>query len=284
METYKGKSVLEVLSLLDEYKGDSKIIAGGTDIVIELRHDDNYPKALIDISSIKELSEIKEDEGIIEIGASATFTNVVNNTVLGSRLKGLKDAANSVGSPQIRNKGTVGGNIANGSPAADTVPPLLALDGVLVIKSKNNTREVPLEKIFLDKGKVDLKEDELLYSIKFKNLKENEGLGFSKLGLRKALAISRICTSIYIKVDGNNVCSEMRIGNGALGRHGLREREVEEFMVGKVLNEENINEGANLMAEVIKKRLDGRSSMEFKSEAVKGTFKKAVYNALENCK
>lgn len=280
----KAKNLNEALELLDKYKDKSKLIAGGTDIVIDLKHKKIQPEILIDISSVKEISNIKEQNDYIEIGAGVTFAQVVKDKLLNCRLKGLTDAANSVGSPQIRNLGTVGGNVCNVSPAADTVPPLLSLNATGIIKSVDGEKEIPLEELFLDKGKIDLGDNELLYSVKFKVLKKNQGLGFSKLGLRKALAISRISTSVYIEIDDENKCQDIRISSGALGRYVLREKSTEAFIKGKELTEENISKGAEFLKKEIERRLEGRSSKEFKSEAVKGTFNKAIREAIKLAK
>lgn len=280
-QVFKAKTIEEVVSLLDQHKGNSKLIAGGTDLVIDIKNHKLSKEVLIDISSIEEISYIKEDGEYIEIGAATTFTTIANSKELGERLFGLKEAAHSVGSPQIRNKGTVGGNICNGSPAADTVPPLLALDAKATIKSKNASREVPVECLFLDKGKVDLRDDEVLVSLRFKKPKENHVLSFSKLGLRKALAISRICTSVFIEFEDKDICKDIRIANGSLGKHGVRERAVEEFFKGKKLTEDVIQEGAELMQKQVQERLAGRSTVGFKSVAVKGVFKEAIYNAIK---
>ena len=278
---YKVKTVEEVINLLDQYNEKAKLIAGGTDIVIDLRHHKISPEVLIDISSVEEMSYIKEDGEYIEIGAATTFTAIADSDVLGERLNGLKEAAHSVGSPQIRNKGTVGGNICNGSPAADTVPPLLALDTVATLKSKNTVREVLVEDLFLDKGKVDIKADEVLVSLRFKKPNARQILSFSKLGLRKALAISRICTSVFIEFDEKNTCKDIRIANGSLGKHGIRERAVEEFFKGKKLTDEVIEQGVELMQNQVQERLSGRSTVGFKSVAVKGVLKDAIYSAMK---
>lgn len=280
-EVYKGKTVDEVLKLLDKYGDKCKLIAGGTDLIIQLRHKKLKHNVLIDISTIKELSFVRENDEYMEIGSVVTFTELVKY-IKSQRLEGLRKAANSVGSPQIRNRGTIGGNICNGSPAADVVSALLALDSILVIKSIEETREISLEKVLKDKGRVDIKTNELLYSIKFKNLSKNQGLGFSKLGLRKALAISRMCISVFLEIEESLKCKNIRIASGALGKHGLRERELERFMIGKRLDEETIIASASKFEQIVKERLAGRLTVEFKSEAVKGVFKEALKEAINN--
>lgn len=276
---HKPNTVEEAVELLHQYKEKGKIIAGGTDLVIEIKNHKADFEALIDVSSIKEMSFINVKDNTVEIGAATTFTEIAESKLLSNRLAGLKEASHSVGSPQIRNKGTIGGNICNGSPAADTVPPLLALDAIAVIRSKDGEREILVEELFLDKGKVALRDDELLVSIKFENPGENQVLSFSKLGLRKALAISRICTSVFAEFDIDNSCRKIRIANGSLGRFSMREREVEEFFKGRKLTEEVIEEGLKLMQQKVAERLAGRSTVEFKSTAIKGVLKNALNNA-----
>lgn len=278
---YKPNTIKEALELLDKYKKRGKIIAGGTDLVIDIKNKKEKFEALIDISSIKELSFIKNEGGLIEIGAATTFTEIAESDFLDEKLLGLKEAAHSVGSPQIRNKGTIGGNICNGSPAADTVPPLLALDAVAVIRSKNEEREVLVEELFLDKGKVAINSDEILVSVKFNAPTDNQVLAFSKLGLRKALAISRICTSVFVEFNEDKSCKDIRIANGSLGKFAMRERKVEDFFKGKELTEEIIEDGVKLMQKEVAERLAGRSTVEFKSTAVKGVLRKAINNALK---
>ena len=278
-ETYKASSTNEALELLEKYGDQAKIIAGGTDIVIDLRNNKINPDVMIDVSSIREIKYIKEEDGYISLGAATTFTEVAYSELLGEDLNGLKKSARLVGSPLIRNRGTVGGNICHGSPAADIVPPLLALDAVVTIKSNRNTREEKLEDIFLGKGKVDLKPCEMLTDIRFKKPTSNQKLGFSKLGLRNALAISRICISVYLDVDNDNIIKDIKVASGALGVNGMRERLVEDTVRGLEINKDTINLAAEKMVESVQDRLKGRSSLEYKGKAVKSLFIEAMKSA-----
>ncbi|CCJ33251.1 FAD binding domain-containing protein [Caloramator australicus] len=284
MEAIKPKNLEEVLEYKSKYKGDAKIIAGGTDLIIKIRKGEENPKALIDISSLNELKGIRETLEYIEIGPATTFTEICECILLNKNLKGLKDAARSVGSPQIRNRGTVGGNICNASPAADTVPPLLALDSILVIEGKGKKREIYLKDFFKDKGRGELEGDEILTKIKFKNPLKNQGLGFYKLGLRKALAISRLSFAVFLEIDEMNRIEIVRIASGAIGKFPMRELEVEEYLTGRIINENTIEEAETLLERVIFERLKGRQTAKFKSIAAKGVFKKALLNALYLCK
>src|SRR5699024_8198543 len=132
----------------------------GTDIIIDIRNEKIQPTVLVDISSIDELKNIDEDREYIEIGAGVSFTQIVESKIIEHNLYGLKKACRLIGSPQIRNRGTLGGNIANGSAAADSIPPLICLDSTLILESTKGIRQIKLEDYYKDE--VGIREDELL--------------------------------------------------------------------------------------------------------------------------
>lgn len=276
---FKASSLDMTLSLLDEHKESVKVISGGTDIIIALREGKLNCENLVDISSLNEMKFIEDKGDYIEIGAGTTFTEIWNSEIINKEFPGLSKAAHMVGSPQIRNRGTIGGNIANGSPAADTAPVLVAMDGLCVIKSLNSEREVPVKDIYLGKGKVDIASNEIIYSIKVNKLASNQKLGFAKLGLRNSLAISRLSMAVNIKVE-NGICTECKIGSGSLSVNTERESKMESFLIDKKMDSATINEVCIDIENYIKERLEGRSTMAFKSEAVKGIFKEAILEAL----
>lgn len=262
-EVYNGKTIEEVVGLLGKYNKDSKIIAGGTDIVIELKNEKISPKILIDISKIEELKRIEENEEYISIGAGVTFTEIVENPFFKDKLYGLYKACKMVGSPQIRNKGTIGGNIANGGAAADSVPPLIALGSIVTLESIEGIREIALEKYYDDP----IRENELLTKIRFKKPNKNQTLSFSKLGLRKALAISRLTTSALIEFEEENI-KTIRVASGALGITPLREYKIEEYLTGKKIEEETIIGAIDTLEKSMEERLKGRSTLPYKSKSI----------------
>lgn len=276
-EAYNPKSIKEVLEILDKYGDRAKIIAGGTDIVIQLRNDEINPEALIDIFKIEELRGIEEKDDEILIGACTTYTDVVESSLFDGNLKGFKRSCRLVGSPQIRNKGTIGGNIANGAAAADSVPPLMCLDARVVLESLNGKRELTLEEYYKDT----VKPDELLTYIKFQKSKKDDGiLAFSKLGLRKALAISRLTSSVYLERDNDGKIKLARVASGALGRTPIREKKVENYLLGKNINDETIEESINLLRESAAERLKGRSTLPYKSSALDTILREALEETL----
>ncbi len=279
-KTYKPQSIAELLEALRETGTEGKIIAGGTDVVVKLREGALKAKALIDVSSLKDIQFVRESAGKVEIGAGTTFSDIEEHPLFEGRYRGLKEGAMEVGSPQIRNAGTMGGNICNASPAADIVPPLLALNAKAVIQSRQGLRLQTLEDFFLGKGKVDLDLGEFLYAVEFQQMTKNQGLGFQKLGPRKALAISKICTAVFIELDRDLIIRDIRIANGSLGPNSLREREVEDVLRGEKLTEELKEKARQKFKEVINHRLKGRSGVDFKEEAIRGVFKEALEKSI----
>ncbi|MBF8983119.1 FAD binding domain-containing protein [Lutibacter sp. B2] len=274
------KTVEEALDILESNGKDVKLIAGGTDLVIDLRNNKIDKNILMNISKLKELRFITIDENEITIGSGTKFIEIIENQHIKEKIVGLWKACKSVGSPQIRNMGTIGGNICNGSMAADSVPPLLALDATALIIGKNKTRSVPLRELYLDKGKVDIADDEILYAIKFHRLREKESISFEKLGLRKALAIARISCSIYINLENNSI-KDIKIATGALGKYPQRENHIEKRLVNKKVDEIILKDIAEEMSKHVSKRLKGRSSRSFKSIAIKGIFAEAYKSAIK---
>lgn len=274
-QVFNPISVEETLKLLDKYGEKAKLIAGGTDIIIELKNEKIKADVLIDIFKVKELKNIEEKDDHIIIGACTSFTEIVESNLFKTNLIGLNKACRLVGSPQIRNKGTIGGNIAHKAAAADSVPPLLCLDARLTIESLNSKREISLEEYYNDP----LKANELLTFIQFKKPSDDKVLTFSKLGLRKALAISRLTNSILLEMDEEERVRSIKVSSGALGRTPIRERKVEDFLLGKQLDNETIEESIGVLRSSVEERLKGRSTFPYKSSAINTTLKEA----LEEC-
>lgn len=274
-EVYNGKTIEEVVELLGKNGKDSKVIAGGTDIIIELRNGKIGPKMLIDVSKVEELKKIEDDGKYISIGAGVTFTDVIENPLFKEEAFGFYKACKMVGAPQIRNKGTIGGNIAHGGAAADSVPPLICLKSIVTLESIDGIREISLEKYYGDP----IKDNELLTKIRFEKPNNNQFLSFSKLGLRKALAISRLTTSALIEFDGEKI-KNIVVASGALGISLLREYKVEEYLKGKEIKEETILGSIVVLEEAMRERLEGRSTFPYKSKAIKTILRETLEESI----
>lgn len=271
-EVFNPKSIEEIVEIIGKYGNEAKLIAGGTDIMIQMKNEIISPSVLIDISKVEELKKIEELGEHIFIGAGTTFTEIVDSELFKGNLKGMNKAARMVGSPQIRNKGTIGGNIANGSAAADIVPPLLCLEAILVLESLEGKREITLEDYYNDK----IESYELLTYIKFKKPSEERKLSFAKLGLRRALAISRLTNSVLIELDQDKKIKFVRAASGALAKNPVREYEVESYLMGKRINDESIEGATQTLRDAMAIRLKGRSTLPYKSEAINTSLREAL--------
>lgn len=279
LKGYKCRTVEEALQVLSENRGNAKVVSGGTDIVIAVRQRRVEEEILVDVFGIPELKRMERTGGFWEIGAALPFSHIAESG-LPSNLIGLKKACNSVGSPQIRNRGTIGGNIANASTAADTVPMMVALRATAVIRSVDGERETPVEEMFDSREKW-LKPDELLVKVRFRDPGKNRCLTSAKLGLRKALAISRMTVGLYLEVGDGGEITDVSVASGAIGKHAMREPDVEAFMKGVSIRSEDYWRASEVFQGSLDERLKGRSSLGFKREAIVGIMDEALSDALQ---
>ncbi|MCO1581287.1 xanthine dehydrogenase family protein subunit M [Crossiella sp. SN42] len=188
MEFLRPASWPEALSLKAEHP-EAVPIAGGTDLMVELNFDKRRPPAILDLGRITELTEWSEVDGSVWLGAAVPYQRII--TELADRLPGLAMASRTVGSPQIRNRGTVGGNLGSASPAGDAHPPLLAADAVVEVASVRGARTIPVSEFFLGVKRAALAEDELIRAVR--QPVADGPQQFSKVGTRNAMVIA-VCS------------------------------------------------------------------------------------------
>jgi len=201
-------------------------IAGGTDVMVELNLDHNRPAAFIDLTRIRDLAEWGMDDGLLRIGAGVTYTRLVEE--LGGRLPGLAIASRTVGSPQIRNRGTVGGNLGTASPAGDAHPPLLASDAQVELASTAGVRRIPVREFFTGPKRNAVKKDELISAFLVQPAPGPQQ--FAKVGTRNAMVIA-VC-SFALALDPTT--RTVGTGIGSAGPTPLRAVEAEEFIQGEL--------------------------------------------------
>jgi len=291
---YNPESLEEAVEFLNREKSNAKLIAGGTDLVLELNDKKVEAKSIINIKNLEELKYIKEDEDIIRIGAGKTFTKIAENDLIKNNAKALAQACSKIGSTQVRNAGTPAGNIVTGSACADSVSALVALDAVLVLKSKEGQREVKVEDFYNENPKQDfdgcyinlagIKEDEIMTEIYFKKTKENEFSAFRKLGRRRALAKSILTVGMVIEFDENDKVKRPRIALGAVGRHAYHVESAEDILKGKELTEDNINKCLEEISNVVLCNIGNRASCPYKKESIKGVAKEVINSIIEQGK
>ena len=278
---YSAKSLEDGLNYISDQGGRSKIIAGGTDLILELREEKITPDSILNILEIEQLRGITETDDAVRIGPTTTFTEMIQSEVLNQHLPLLVQAASSVGGPQIRNRGTIGGNIVTNGPCADVLPAVLALEGSLELQSKKkDMRMVPLEKILLSPYKTSIEPDEILTAIHIKKLAPATRSGFEKLCRRNAMAKGRMNISIVLGLDKHKMSSDIRIVPGAVMPVAQRIEAAEKMLLGKRLDESRIDAAADTLAEEVFKIAGIRWSTEYKEPVLKNVFKRVLQKLL----
>jgi CO/xanthine dehydrogenase FAD-binding subunit len=220
----------EALALKAEHP-DALPIAGGTDVMVELNFDRERPRAMLDLTRVAALREWGAENGRLRIGAGVSYTRLIDE--LGDRLPGLAIASRTVGSPQIRNRGTVGGNLGTASPAGDGLPPLYVSDAEVELASTSGTRRVPVAEFIVGPKRTSAREDELIAAF---HLPAADGAQqFAKIGTRNAMVIAVCSLSLAIWPQRRAVCACI----GSAGPTPIRASEAEGFVAG-VLDEEGL--------------------------------------------
>jgi len=274
------KTLQEACHLLWEACGKAKVIAGGTDLVIGLRNGDQNPQLLMDITNLKELRGIEESDGTLSIGATVSHSEIASSPLVRQYGNVLSDAASEIGSPQIRNLGTIGGNIVNASPAADTLPPLLVLDATGKVASQEGEREVPVAQLIKGPYETTLQPHEILVRITFKKLPKNMKGCFVRLARREAMAIARMSVALLIQMQEGQV-KDIRIAPGAVLPTPQRLEEVEEFLKGRFPDGELLRVASRKVSETMIRRSGIRPSTSYKAPVVEALFVRAMRMALE---
>ena len=282
-EYFKPSTLSEVISILAKYKGNAKILGGGTDLLIEMKHRRLTPKYLIDIKKISKLDYIKYDEKEgLEIGALVTHSSLVNSEVIQEKYDFLVEASLAVGSVQTRNKGTVVGNICNASPSADTIPSLIASDASLKLISTKGERIVKVEEFFIHPFKNILKETELVTEIQVPKLPAHSGGSYLWLPKVTGVDETLVGVGVLIAVDDliHRNCIMARIGLGSVAPTPIRAKNTEEFLKGKRIEGIIFRQAA----EVAANESSPRSRAEYRREMVKVFVKRALDKALKKIK
>lgn len=265
-------------------KGNVRALAGGTDLVIALRDEAARPESVVDINGIPELRRVDVEAGRCLVGAAVTFAELAANPLFTGSLAAIGEAAASVGSPQIRNAGTLGGNIANGSPAADCVVPFVALEAEVTVASVRGARTVPLNEVFRARqGDTTLAPDELIVDVSFAMPAPGTRSAFAKLGRRNALSIARLSCAVFGRPEAGGVNVGVRVAVGAAAPHPFRMAAVEALLEGRPLGAQVLRDALDQSSLEIVRVLGKRASMPYKREAIKGVLWEALDRGLGPC-
>ena len=248
---YRPSSISEALRLLDEFKRDAKIIAGGTDVLVQMRRRQLSPRVIVDITRIPGLDQIREEQGIIKVGALVTHSQAEQSSVIREKALALSEGASHVGSPQIRNLGTVAGNLVSGQPGADTAIPLLALDARVKLVTVGGESTIPLNKFFVDIGKTAINGTHgLITEILIPVQKQGETSVYLRLASRRALALPILAVCVVLSADlMKKRFLHSSITLGPVARTPMKAVEAEELLKDAPIEEEVIREAAKKAAQ-----------------------------------
>jgi carbon-monoxide dehydrogenase medium subunit len=267
LEYHRPKELPAALTLLGELGDRGRLIAGGTDMIPAIRKGIISPSFghMVDLSSIRELDYIRKETDEIRIGAITRLSALEESAMIKRYVPLLADAVGHMGSMQIRNQGTVGGNLANASPAADTAPPLLALGARLLLKSAKEQRVIPLDRFFLGPGKTILAPGEILAEIQIPIPEHKGSVCFFKLGRRNAFTLSIISVAAWVKVE-KETFQGIRIALGAVASTPIRGLKTEEYLSGQRVSEKAIDSGAKLISDEVQPISDVRASADYRRD------------------
>jgi carbon-monoxide dehydrogenase medium subunit len=263
------ENALTYLSSLE----DAKIFAGGTDLLVKMRRGEPCCN-IVDITNIHDLKDVSEHDGLITIGAVSTHNEICVNSHINAQAPSLARACGWVGSPAIRNMGTIGGNLVNASPAADSFAPLLIHDTMVVLESKNSVRKIKLEDFILAPYKTVIHPYELLTSIEIKGLPGYRE-GYKRVTKRATWAISRLSIAWAIQ-EKDGLFKDIKLAIGSCTPMPFRPRRIEESLKGLAKNEETIQAAVEKIIDEIKRISGIRPSFAYKIPVVKALLEEVL--------
>jgi CO/xanthine dehydrogenase FAD-binding subunit len=251
---------------------DSRLIAGGTDLMLQMRASGMHPDLLIDLSGLRELAYIRQERGLICIGALTTFASIERDSMLKIHANCLVRAAAQVGSEQIRNVATIGGNVANASPCADAIPALLVLDAQAgVLNRAGNVERRPVRELLAEAGNTTLGHDEAIVDFSFVPLAEDRRSVFGKVGARSSVAVSKLNAAMVVKLDeAQRTIVEAKIAFGSIAPTAFVDAGVAAILRDKSLDNGTIEAFVEACSSMVSRSIPDRSSRPYKQHAVRG--------------
>jgi carbon-monoxide dehydrogenase medium subunit len=258
----------ECVQLLRKHKEKAKLLAGGTDLIMQMEGRKHKPEVVIYLMRVPELNGIRvDDDGAIHIGAATSLREVETSPLIKEKAPVLSHAASTVGSVQIRNLATLGGNVCNASPAGDTLPALLVLGAKARIQGGRRERIVAVDDLFTGPGQTSLKPDELLVEFIIPAEAAQYAAVYYKQCVRGAMDLAVVGVGIAVKKN-NGACEDARIALGAVAPIPFRAKTAEKALRGKSVNSNLIQQAAEKAQAEAKPITDARGSAEFRKEMV----------------
>jgi carbon-monoxide dehydrogenase medium subunit len=273
---YRPTTLDDALDLLHAHGEHTRIVAGGTDLVVEFQRGVRTSPSVVDISALRDLRYLRDQDGLLCLGGLTTHNEVIASPLCRSRATPMVQACLEVGAPQIRARATVAGNLVTASPANDTIPALIVLDARLVLASRGGERVVPLDQFYLGVRRTALRQDELVREIRVAPLSAAQRGIFLKLGLRRAQAISVINLSVVVTLDLSGAVAAARIALGCVAPTVVRVPSTEQFLIGQHLTAAVCREAGRRARAEVNPITDLRGSATYRLETLESLLAHAL--------
>jgi carbon-monoxide dehydrogenase medium subunit len=282
-EYYAPTSLAEALGYLCQYNNNAKVFAGGTDLFVSMKRREIVPGHLINLKGIEELKHISYNpEDGLRIGGLVTIGELERSEIIKDKFCTLSDAFQVMASPQIRNLGTMGGNLCSALPSADTAPPLIAMGASIKLTGSKGERIVLVEEFFKGPGESILEHDEILTEILIPSPPENSGGSYFKLMRRNALDLAVVSVAAFLIMDGNKrLCNNARIALGTAATTPIRAITAEEVVMKKKIDEDLAAEAGKAAAQEARPRSSIRASESYRREMVGVLTERAIMEAFK---
>ncbi len=258
-------------------------LAGGTDLFLRMQRRQTQPDRVVDLKRIPEMDRIEPSDGGLRIGALALMETLAASPLIHDGYDALARSARVVGSIQTRNRATVGGNLANASPAADTATPLMALGAVVEATAADGTRELPVERLFLGPGRTALRDGELLTAVLIPAMPAGSGSAFQRC-VRTAMDIAVVNCAAFLRLGEDGVVVNARIALGAVGPTPLRAASAERRLKDQRFNPRIVEEAAACAADDARPIDDVRAGADYRREMVRVLARRAIEGAFQRAR
>jgi carbon-monoxide dehydrogenase medium subunit len=281
-ELLEPKSVDEACQQLSKYGEQAKVLAGGTALVKLMKKRLIHPSCLINIKGIKELHYIREDKEGLKIGALTTLSEMEISPLIRERFRAVAEMVHTIGSVQIRNVGTLAGNLCFADPASDPAPLLIALGGGLKIASLEGKRILPLEEFFTDFYETALARDEIVEEIQIPHIPKDTGCFYLRHTMRVAFDLAIVGVAVVLGLNPKDgVCQDTRIVVGGVDSTPIRAKKAEDLLKGMVIDDSLIMKAAMAASEGVDPIHDVRASAEYRGEMIEVFVERGIQKALE---
>jgi carbon-monoxide dehydrogenase medium subunit len=284
MRFEQPKTAEAAAALLAGTQGLAKVLSGGTDLMIHMRNGNVKPELVLDVKGIAEMNTIAVEDGGYRFGAAVSCMQLLENKAFAATWPGVIDGANLVGSVQVRGRATVAGNLCNASPAADTVPAMIAAGAIARVVGPNGRREVPVEEIPVSPGKTSLTKGEFIVSFFLPKRPPHSGDAYLRFTPRSEMDIAVVGVGLNLTLDANGTCTDARVSLGAVAERALLVPEAAAALIGTKVDEAALTKLAAAASAAARPIDDKRGTKVFRIQLAGVLARRAAEKALSRAK